>query len=339
MLSVIITNLISAALRNIREYCIEKPRRRDLLNTVFIKFTAIASSKNAPFFAPRLMLVNVCDSSDAASHQNRTTAPRESTAPGFTTTLPDTATDREMFRYGRSLCERLVHNVATDAASAVYQTLFSAESELQTVQRFTFPYYLSSQTHKAQDFLRAETSLPYLTIRVQPSTLLSAYARIVRPGAPTKANRHGLVFREPGEKRIVLLTSVDPKLKSETKALITRLQSGAWDCHVKYVLRVPSLASVGAADCVLIDQQLELQENVHICDIVLKLRVCGFRGVIAVALKDGLRNTDAIRDELQRSAVGADHVFTGLITDLNIQALTVTLEKKCIAQVLGKSES
>jgi hypothetical protein len=61
--------------------------------------------------------------------------------------------------------------------------------------------------------------------------------------------------------------------------------------------------------------------------------------VIAVALKDGLRNTDAIRDELLRSAVGADHVFTGLITDLSIQALTVTLEKRCIAQVLGKSET
>jgi signal transduction histidine kinase len=340
MLSLVLTNLISAALRNIREYCIETPRRRDLLNTVFIKFTAIECSKNVPFVSPRLMLVNVCDSSSAASRVGRSAPPSDgkSSAPALAK-AQDGSSDREMFRYGRGLCERLVRRVAVDSVRSVYQTLYSAESELQTVQRFTFPYHLCSQTHKAQDFLHGETSLPYLTIRVQPSTLLSAYTRIVRPCAPTQMNRHGLVFREPGEKRIVLLTSVDPKLRPGTMGLIARLQSGGWKCVIKYVLRVPSLASIGAADCVLIDQQLELQENVNICDTVLKLRVCGFSGIIAVALKEGLRKTDAIKEELSRSAVDADLIFTGLVTDMNIQSMTVALEKKCIAQALNKSEA
>jgi hypothetical protein len=280
--------------------------------------------------------VNVCDSSNATSNLNRKTRPSDVRASGSTAILPENAAERETFRYGRGLCERLVHHVATDSTSAVYQTLFSAESELQTVHRFTFPYRLSSQTHKAQEFLQAESNRPYLSIRVQPSTLLSAYKRIVRPGAPTKADHNGLTYRESGEKRIALLTSVDPQRRSETKELVSRLQSSGWACHLKYVLRIPSMVSVGTADCVLIDQQLELQENVSICDTVLKLRVCGFSGVIAVALMEGLRSADAIKDELRRSAVSADLVFTGPITDANIHALTVTLEKKCIARVLSK---
>jgi hypothetical protein len=333
MLSTVLTNLISAALRNIREYCIETPRRRDLLNTVFIKLTAIDSAKKVPFVTPRLMLVNVCDSSDAASRLRGATFDPKGSVPE----VSGSASESDMFRYGRSMCERLVRKVAMDPADAVFQSLYSTESSLQTVQRFTFPYHLSSQTHRAREFIHAETSLPHLTIRVQPSALLSAYDRIIRPGARTQVSRNGITIREASKKRIVLLTCVDPKLKSETLALADRLQSHGWKCVLKYVLRIPSLVSVGNADCVLIDQQLEVQENVSICDTVLKLRVCGFSGVIAVVLKEGQRKTEAIKDELSRSAVDADVVFFGPITNHNIQSLTVALEKKCIAQILSMS--
>jgi hypothetical protein len=328
ILSVVLTNLISAALRNIREYCIETPRRKDLLNTVFIKFTAIASAKKVPFVAPRLMLVNVCDSSDAASRLRGAGSDVSGAS----------ASEGEMFRYGRSMCARLVQKVAMSPDAAVFQTLYSTESSLQTVQRFTFPYHLSSQTHRAREFVQAETSLPHLTIRVQPSALLSTYGRIIRPGARSQVSRNGVTTRQSSEKHIVLLTCVDPKLKSETLALVGRLQSHGWKCVLKYILRVPSLASIGAADCVLIDQQLELQENVNICDTVLKLRVCGFSGVIAVILKEGFRKTESIKDELSRSAVDADVIFFGPVTNLHIQTLTIALEKKCIAQILSLSE-
>jgi hypothetical protein len=335
MLSVILTNLISAALRNIQEYCIETPRRRDLVNTIFIKFSAMDSSaKNVPFVAPRVMLVNVCDSSNAASRLRH--APSK---PGETASseAEESVSESDLFRYGRSMCERLVRKVACNPTAAVFQTLYATESALQTVQRFTFPYHLSSQTYRAQGFIQAETSLPHLAIRVQPSALLAAYSRIIRPGTRTQVSRNGVTIREASKKHIVLLTCVDPKLKSETLALAERLQSHGWKCALKYVLRIPSMVSVGVADCVLIDQQLELQEDVSICDTVLKLRVCGFSGVIAVVLKEGLRKTESIKDDLSRSAVDADVVFFGPITDHNIQTLTVALEKKCIAQALSMS--
>jgi hypothetical protein len=67
---------------------------------------------------------------------------------------------------------------------------------------------------------------------------------------------------------------------------------------------------------------------------VLKLRVCGFNGVIAVLLQDGLRNTEVIKDELNRSAAHVDLVIMGPLKDQHVQLLTATLEKKCVRQAV-----
>eukprot|EP00388_Colpodella_angusta_P029749 GDKK01017526.1.p1 GENE.GDKK01017526.1~~GDKK01017526.1.p1 ORF type:complete len:105 (-),score=11.20 GDKK01017526.1:118-387(-) len=89
----------------------------------------------------------------------------------------------------------------------------------------------------------------------------------------------------------------------------------------------------------MIDYQLEGQEGVNISDTVLKLRVCGFNGVVAVVLQEGLRSCDLIRDELTKSAADVDLMISGPVREQNIQALTVALEKKYIKIALNMNSS
>jgi hypothetical protein len=334
MLSVILTNLISAALRNIRDDCIETPRNKDLINTIFIKFVALNTEEKVPFVAPRVMLVNVCDSSSRAALLRDNSATDEVDAASVTPATSSVldASESTSFQYGRSMCGRLVQKVSPNP---IFHTIYSAESPLKTVQRFTFPYQLSPQTRRAQEHLQGESELPYVTVRACPSTYLTNYDRIFRPNARMKANRHGVMTREQGKKHIVLLSCVDPKMKVETLALAGRLESYGWHCVLKYVLKVPSMQSIGVADCVLIDQQLELQERVSVCEIVLKLRVCGFSGLIAVVLQENHRETEGTKEELARSAASADLVLYAPITEQKVQALTAAMERKCIKQALS----
>jgi signal transduction histidine kinase len=334
MLSVILTNLINAALRNIRDDCIETPRNKDLINTIFIKFVALNTEEKVPFVAPRVMLVNVCDSSSRAALLRDNNATDEVDAASVTPATSSVldASESTTFQYGRSMCGRLVQKVSPNP---IFHTIYSAESPLKTVQRFTFPYQLSPQTRRAQEHLLGESELPYVTVRVCPSTYWAAYERIVLPRARTKPNRHGVMTREQGKKHIVLLSCVDPKMKVETLALAGRLESYGWHCVLKYVLKVPSMQSIGVADCVLIDQQLELQERVSVCEIVLKLRVCGFSGLIAVVLQENHRETEGTKDELARSAASADLVLYAPVTEQKVQALTAAMERKCIKQALS----
>ena len=116
--------------------------------------------------------------------------------------------------------------------------------------------------------------------------------------------------------------------------LVKRLESFGWNCAVKYIVKIPSTNSVGGADCVMIDQQLELSENVNICDTVLKLRVCGFNGLVVVVLQEGARLTDTIRDELARSGASIDLLIYAPLKDQHIHSLSVALEKKYIRQLL-----
>jgi hypothetical protein len=335
MLSMLVTNLVSAALRNIRDSCTATPRNLDLINYIMIKFTAIESEAKVPFVAPRLMLVNVCDSSDGAMKAARAAEQQveRERRPGYFLQIPgamqsaDLSTDgKDRFeaKYGRSVCERLALRVSP---SPIFETI-AVKADMRTAQRFTFPYQLTPQTRKAQEFIEGETEKAFLTVSVCTATYLQNYRRVVLSN--TSANS------KIGQtaKQLAYFSGVSSAQRSEVSKLIKRFDAFGWACNVKYLLSVPSLHSVASADCVLLDQQLEILENVNICDTVLKLRVCGFNGVIAVLLQDGLRNTEVIKDELSRSAAHVDMVIMGPIKDQHIQLLTVTLEKKCVRQAV-----
>jgi hypothetical protein len=336
MLSMLITNLVSAALRNIRDYCTATPRNLDLINYIMIKFTAIESEAKVPFVAPRLMLVNVCDSSDGAMKAAREAEQQveRERQPGYflqthnaERTVESSADGKDRFeaKYGRTVCERLARRVSP---SPIFETI-AVKADMRTAQRFTFPYHLTPQTRKAQEFIEGETEKPFLTVSVSIATYLQNYHRLVLNSAAANA--------KPGQatKQLTYFSGVASAQRSEVSKLIKRFDAFSWACNLKYLLSVPSLHSVASADCVLLDQQLEILENVNICDTVLKLRVCGFNGVIAVILQDGLRNTDVIKDELSRSAAHVDLVIMGPIKDQHIQLLTVALEKKCIRQLVN----
>eukprot|EP01032_Pedospumella_encystans_P009235 gene9235-10891_t len=345
LLSMILINLVNTALRNIRDFCIAQPRNKDLVNFIKIKIVAIHSEAKLPFVHPRLMLINVCDTSNAASKlSSRAQALRAgagstgSTTAGVTElgqtdlfSVSDIAeqSDRIASRYGQSLCEKLVKRVTKDA---IFETI-QVEAQYSTVQRFTYNYHLTPQTRRAQEFIDAESAKDYLTVMVCSRDYFSNYDRVIRPTVRS-VMRNGVQQRLPGIKQMVYLSGAEPEKRNETIQLVHHLETFGWSCVVKYVLKVPSMHTIGHADCVLIDQQLELIENVNISDTVLKLRVCGFNGIIAVVLKEGGRNTELIKDELSRSAADVDLLITAPMRDQNIQALTVALEKKCVRQLL-----
>ena len=345
LLSMILINLVNTALRNIRDFCIAQPRNKDLVNYIKIKIVAIHSEAKLPFVHPRLMLINVCDTSNAASKlSSRAQALRAgagstgSTTAGVTElgqtdlfSVSDIAeqSDRIASRYGQSLCEKLVKRVTKDA---IFETI-QVEAQYSTVQRFTYNYHLTPQTRRAQEFIDAESAKDYLTVMVCSRDYFNNYDRVIRPTVRS-VMRNGVQQRLPGIKQMVYLSGAEPEKRNETIQLVHHLETFGWSCVVKYVLKVPSMHTIGHADCVLIDQQLELIENVNISDTVLKLRVCGFNGIIAVVLKEGGRNTELIKDELSRSAADVDLLITAPMRDQNIQALTVALEKKCVRQLL-----
>ena len=66
--------------------------------------------------------------------------------------------------------------------------------------------------------------------------------------------------------------------------------------------------SVANADCVLIDQHLEELADINISDTVLKLRVCGFNGVIVLLLEEKTRHARLVRDDLSRSVAEVDMI-------------------------------
>ena len=174
-----------------------------------------------------------------------------------------------------------------------------------------------------------------MTICVTPSAHLATCQRIV------KSVQYSIIPRKKRSKKnigamksIVMLSFVDPNQKQETFALKNKLEAYDWDCSVKYLLRLPSMHAIGAADCVLVDQALEKQEGISVCDVVLKLRVCGFNGVIALLLHRGARGTEALCDDIAKSAAAADVVLYAPLGDREILTLTVAIERKVIRQAL-----
>jgi len=346
MLSMILTNLVSAALRNIRDFCIETPRNKDVVNYIKIKIVAVESEAKLPFVHPRLMLINVCDSSNAAAKAVEgaiaaSKARATAAIAAVQTRGSDVGAQQFAFsshfteqrdqltsQYGRSVCEQLVLKLSP---TPVFQTI-AVESLLRTVQRFTFPYHLTPQTRRAEDHIKAETSLPYQTVSTCVPLYLSDYLRIVCPAV------------RPGEKvinhrNIVYFSGAIAEKRQDTIRLIKKFEHLGWNCLVKYIVSIPSMNSVSKADCVLIDHQVEGQDGVNISDTVLKLRVCGFNGVVAVVLQEGLRACDLIRDEISKSAADVDLIITGPIREQNIQALTVAVEKKFIKIALNMNSS
>ena len=299
MLSVILTNLVATALRNIRDYCIEQPRNKDLTNYILLKFVAIPSTEKVPFVAPRLMLINVCDSSNAAQKavhaatrvQERENSPEyfawngaAASGDGNRERDGDRGKDREWeserdgsmsSQYGQSVCERLVCRVSPNP---IFETI-AVQTELSTVQRFTFPYHLTPQTHRAQEFIEAETDTGHLTVGVRTSTYLSSYQRLIL-SSPCKDHS----VKASPNKQLVYLSGQTTAQRSEMTRFIKRFEAFGWKCSIKYILNLPSMHSVAGADCILLDQQLESISNVNISDTVCKLRCCGYNGVISVLL-------------------------------------------------------
>jgi len=308
-----------------------------------IKMVAIDSEAKVPFVHPRVMLINVCDSSNAAAKAaalDRSAASRHPVVDRYDqhasyrkqsdggNSVSDITEQRDRYtsQYGRSTCEQLVRKLTP---SPVFQTI-AVQSVLQTVQRFTFQYHLTPQTRRSQDYIQAETDLPYLTVLSNVNQYLAAYKRIIYP---PKAFNPTSGEATPN-KEVVYFTSILVAQRNDVMKLIAQFQWMFWNCTAKYILNIPSMHSVAGADCVLIDYQLEGQEGVNISDTVLKLRVCGFNGVVAVVLQEGLRDCDLIRDELSKSAADVDLIFSAPIRDQHIQAMTVALEKKTVRQLL-----
>uniref|UniRef100_A0A7S3HPU6 Uncharacterized protein n=1 Tax=Spumella elongata TaxID=89044 RepID=A0A7S3HPU6_9STRA len=337
-LSMILTNLVSAALRNIREFCLESPRHKDIVNYVKIKMVAIESDVKVPFVHPRLMLVNVCDSSNAAAKsaalardRSQTALNRRSSAASaaaFANSVTALSEERDHLRsqYGRSVCEQLVRTLTPEP---VFQTI-AVQSVLQTVQRFTFQYHLTPQTRRTQDYIQTETDLPYLTVQPTFKQYYEDYERIMFPPLNTDTTGE----EKTANKKVVYFTSILVAQRHDIMRLTTQFDEAGWSCMVKYILNIPSMHSIAGADCVIIDHQLEAQEGVNVCDTVLKLRVCGFNGVIAVVLQQNLRDLDLIRDELDKSAANVDLIITGHIKELHIKTLTAALEKQTVKHLL-----
>jgi len=279
-LSMILTNLVSAALRNIRDFCIETPRNKDLVSYIKIKMVAIDSEAKVPFVHPRVMLINVCDSSNAAAkaaalakaHCQPPSQPQHGNAGGQhqngqgLTSVSEINEQRDRFtsQYGRSVCEQLVLKLIPQP---VFQTI-SVESELQTVQRFTFQYHLTPQTRRAQDFIESETVMKYLKVSPNIAQYLADYKRIIYPIVPTRKFDG---YAEPAlNKKVIYLTSIKAVRKSDINSIIWQFEARTWHCTPKYILKIPTASLVAGADCVVIDQILEAQEGVNICDTVLK---------------------------------------------------------------------
>jgi hypothetical protein len=329
MLSMLITNLVSAALRNIRDYCTAAPRNLDLINYIMIKFTAIESDAKVPFVAPRLMLVNVCDSSDAA--QKAVSGEKKSDTHAAEEEASFIGSGNCEAKYGRSVCERLVHRISPQP---VFQTIVG-QGALRTVQRFTFPYRLTPQTRRSTDYIEAETSLHFVTVEALPTAYLSAYRRLCRTQQPvTSPKSSGENEADTYFRSVLYLSGFDIKLASEITAYARALQKRQWKCTVKYLLKIPSMAAVGSVDCVIIDQLLQQADHINICDTVLKLRVCGYNGVIAVLLRGSSRLSETIKDELSRSAATADLLLLAPLKDRHIQQLIAVLEKRSISQAI-----
>jgi hypothetical protein len=348
-LSAVLTNLIHQAIRNIQQFCLDAPRNRDLVNHILVKFTALDNPGlvRVPFAASRTLLLNVCDSSDAAIKAlNAAEAQRSDPDLHRSDDSVSSLRGPHPHGYGRSICENFVRAVTAPGAESVFQTI-SVDVPLPTVQRLTYPYFLTPESRAAREFVEAETDRPFLTVMPCVSDYLASYRRIFRIDPPKKGAQAGTSslsqqHQPPAaatdttghSRQLIFFSGAEAAQRGELGHLVKRFDAAGWTCTVKYILSVPSMHSVAGMDCVLIDQQLEVQEGVGVCSIVLKLRACGYNGVVAVLLQEGLKGFRTIREQLERSAAKADIVLLAPMADAHIEKLTATLERKCASQVI-----
>jgi hypothetical protein len=359
MLSVILTNMLNIALKNIRAACSETLRDKDFQHTILMKFVGIEPAGKVTFVHPRTMLVNICDDSDAArllqarsvvaqANQSKFTGrPRAYFAAAVAAGMerPDQRWEEndiaELFdglvsRYGNTVCEKLVRKFSIDP---IFQTICPDEGDFRTVQRFTFNYRQSAQTFKAYNFVRSEVAQDYLTINVLPSVYQNEYNQLFMPSAVVKPLKSKKVSsRRP---TLIYLSAVIPEQRQESINLRAKIERAGWNCSIKYLLGIPRMATLDSADCLLIDQQLEIREKVSICDLILKLRVCGFNGVIGVILRPGsdcgtggAHSLEAVREDLKNSAASPDVCYEAPIESETFSSLLQTHEKAVIRHLL-----
>jgi hypothetical protein len=251
-------------------------------------------------------------------------------------------------RYGRSVCEKVVHKFSMNP---LFEKIAPSDGKYKTVQRFTFNYRQSAQTFKARGFVSAETVQNDMVVCVTPQVYMSAYNKhilalptlvgsgsgsVAEASSSSKSVSHSTTRQNVKSRRhLVYLNAVIPEQRQESINMRTRIEKGGWYCSIKYLLGIPRITTLSSADCILIDQQLQQRENVLIVDLILKLRVCGFNGIVAVILRpDGTNDTKAFRNELKSSAASPDLYFEAPIKAEHIQLMTQMHEKAVIRHLL-----
>jgi signal transduction histidine kinase len=373
MLSVILTNMLNIALKNIRAECSETQRKKDFQHKILVKFVSLEAPANVAFVHPRSMLVNVCDESDAATKSYKCAMAYKTKKEGLELSAPSRSyfgaasaavanvglseqrkehtgvtdfIDGLVSRYGHTVCEKLVNKYSIDP---LFQTICPAEGVFKTVQRFTFVYRESAQTHKAYGYVSAEATREFVCVSVLPSMYHYAYSHLFSPPSGSLSARlacdarftalsqadKNKVRAKLKLKTLLYLNAVVPEQRQDAINLRARIERGGWHCSIKYLLGIPRMSTLATADCLLIDQQLEQRENVMVDDLVLKLRVCGFNGVIAVLLRaEGVLNARALREELKNSAARPDLYFEVPIRPEHIQMISQMHEKTIIRHLL-----
>ena len=170
-------------------------------------------------------------------------------------------------------------------------------------------------------------------VAVDITTYLNAYNRIVTGILPTVAQTR-VGMPDVGRRTVFYLSAFNMGIATEIMVTKRKFESSGWQCAVKYVVNIPSLAAVEGVDCIVLDQQMQQLDSANICDTVLKLRVCGYNNVIIVLLRSDHRCADSISSELARSAAKPDAVLEAPLRQEQLNQIKLLLHEKTVRQAV-----
>jgi hypothetical protein len=318
LLTTLIVNAFTLALRNIKRHIRDHPGRKDVVNEILVRMTPLKADKPERFADVRLMMVNVLDTSrpteTVSAHRRR----HESESGGSgsaeefeeeedqedddeTTYYNGHSSNTNTTCFGQNVCYKMVTQACPENRTAVLETGFLNHAHYGGYQRFTIPYKLTPDSAKASEYLKDKNE-GFQLVQSRAGDLLREYDKVlqIHNALGTSISHSGnltnaavkLTYLQATELKLSKLTrnvlfygSKHTERMAEFSRHSELFESMGWKCKTLYPFSsMPGYGALQeAADCILVDHSLkDVTGGVAVHDLIVQLRVCGYRQTIAL---------------------------------------------------------
>eukprot|EP01034_Spumella_vulgaris_P029325 gene29325-36357_t len=365
LLTTLITNTVTLALRNIKRHIRDHPGRKDVVNEILVRMTPLKADKPERFADVRLMMVNILDTSrpteTLSAHRRRHDSESNTVSEEREEADEDDEDETAYYNghssnvnttsFGQNVCYKMATQAAPENRVAILETGFLNHAHYGGYQRFTIPYKLTSDSAKASDYLKDRME-GFQLVESRSSELLREYnkTRQIHEALGTSISQVSnltnasvkLTYLQAAQLKLNNLTrsvlfygSKNPERMAEFSKHSEAFESKGWRCKTLYPFScVPTYGNLQEqADCILVDNSLkDVPGGVSVHDLIVQLRVCGYRHTVALLFDT---TEEAQLHSLNHKDVSAPDVpIVRPFTSSHVEELAVACDVRTISQLL-----